>query len=38
MVRVFPLVIGGDFSLKAMQTQVHNDIDLAMTPASPATK
>jgi Glycosyl hydrolase family 20, domain 2 len=35
---VFPLVISGDFSLKAMQTQVDHDIDLAMAPASPAIK
>jgi hypothetical protein len=35
---VFPLVISGDFSLKAMQTQVDHDIDLAIAPASPATQ
>lgn len=30
---VFPLVISGDFSLKAMQSQVDHDIELAMAPA-----
>lgn len=30
---VFPLVISGDFSLKAMQPQVDHDIELAMDPA-----
>jgi len=34
----FPLVISGDFSLKAMQAQVDRDIDLAMTPASQAPR
>jgi hypothetical protein len=29
----FPLVISGDFSLKAMQSQVDHDIELAMAPA-----
>jgi hypothetical protein len=31
---VFPLVISGDFSLKAMQPQVDKDIELAMAPAN----
>jgi hypothetical protein len=31
---VFPLVISGDFSLKAMQPQVDKDIALAMEPLS----
>jgi hypothetical protein len=34
---VFPLVISGDFSLKAMQSQVDHDIQLAMEPP-PSTK
>ena len=34
----FPLVISGDFSLKAMQAQVDRDIDLAMAPASQAPR